>query len=180
MFLTRQDATYGIVALPLLFLAGASIAYVAAAPSTVSITVMVLCYVSAFVLAFSYRIRTNNGSEASQYRLRLRAYEHVVQLTSSGYDMLVPCDSHTETARLLICMEGDVAVIKKETWRGAWHFYAISPDGELKLEIWGIGAELTDADREWLNGPLTPERLHGLVTALGSTYSPRQRVTAAP
>lgn len=180
MFLTRQDAIYGVVALPLLLLAGISLAGAAIVRDTSSIVVSVLCSASVLLLAISYCRREENGTEAAQYRLRRRAYKHVVRLTSSGYDMLVPHEAHTETARLLICMEDDVAVIKKQTWRGVWHFYAISPDGELKLEIWGIDGELTTADREWLHGPLTPDRLHGLVTALGSTYSPRQRAAAMP
>ena len=178
MFLTRQDALYGIVALPLIFLVGISTAGAVVRRDPSWAAVACLCC-GALFLALSYRRREKNA-ETSQYRLRLRAYEQVARLTSSGYDMLVPRDTHPETARLLITMEEGNAVIKKETWRGVWHFYAISPDGELKLGIWEIDGELTAADREWLHEPLTSDRMNGLVTALHTTYTPRRRVTAMP
>jgi hypothetical protein len=180
MFPTRQDAAYGVIALPVLLLTGISIAHAAITNDVWSSALACFGCCIVFTLILGYFRSTKNGSPTPRHRLLLDAHEQVARLTGAGYDMLVPHEEHRETARLLICMEGENAVIKKETWHGVWHFYTISPDGGMKREIWEISGEMTPADQEWLNSPLTPTRLQGLVTALRSTYTPRQRVPIAP
>jgi hypothetical protein len=177
MVLTRQDAAYGAFTLVLLFLAGSSAAYAVTVNNFRANAVAGLFSLVTIALILSY-IRYCRDT-TSPYRLLLNAHKQVAHLTQAGYDMLTPCEEHCETARLLICMEGDNAVIKKEQWRGVWHYYTISPDGEVKREIWEIDGVMTQADQEWLNSPLTPERLKVLVTALRSSYTPRQRVSIA-
>jgi hypothetical protein len=179
MSFTRQDAAYGVVALPVLFLTGISIAHAAITHDTWSSALACLGCCITFTLILGY-FRSTGSSPTPHHRLLLDAHEQVARLTGAGYDMLVPCDEHHETARLLICMEEENAVIKKETWHGVWHFYTISPDGGMKREIWAISGEMTPADHEWLHSPLTPIRLEGLVTALHSTYTPRQRASIMP
>jgi len=180
MTLTRRTAAYGTVALALFFLAGIGIAYMATLNTPWAMAAACAGCLIAFALALCCYRRSSGTSSKSRYRLLLDAHEQVARLTGAGYDMLVPCEDHFETARLLICMEGENAVIKKQTWRGVWHFYTISPDGGMKREIWEIDGELTPADQEWLHGPLTSDRLEGLVTALRTSYSPRQRTAHTP
>ncbi len=172
MFLTRQDAAYGVIALPVLFLTGIGIAHAAIIHDAWSSALACIGCCVTFALILGY-FRSTGGSPTPQHRLLLDAHEQVARLTGQGYDTLMPCREHHETTRLLISMEEENAVIKKETRHGVWHFYTISPDGGMKREIWEISGELTPADHEWLNSPLTPVRLEGLVTALRSTYSPR-------
>jgi hypothetical protein len=92
--------------------------------------------------------------------------------------MLVPKNGDTETKRLLVRMDEERAVITKQTWRGVYHEYVISPSGKVTRKIYGH--RLTWADHRWLKEPLTSARLGYLVHALGSedAYAPRQRISA--
>lgn len=175
---TRYDALYG---------AGIALAFLCAglyAPHALNAHVhglqatalwTLLCIVAIALIAGYFRhLRMN--SPAKLRPLLRDAHQHVVRLTDAGYSMLAPCESDHATARLLIRMDGERAVIEKELWRGMRHYYVISPSGEVTREIFGDAP--TRTDRQWLNSPLTYTRLAYLVQALQLTYSPRRRVSS--
>jgi hypothetical protein len=129
-------------------------------------------------LSVGYFRYLRSNSPTYLRRLLLQAHEHVVTHASGLNDMLLPKDGDPETARLLIRMDEQYAVITKQTWRGVYHEYVISPTGVVTRKI--RGSHLTWADRRWLNAPLTSARLAYLVHVLRSEedYAPRRRINA--
>jgi hypothetical protein len=178
MFPTRHDAMYGVGILLTFLTVGWTTPYVVFVQDHDPLAMgsyLLMCVISVALIAGYFRHLRNN-SPAVLHRHALEARRQVVRLLDADYDMLAPSDDDCDTARLLIRMNGDDAVIEKETWRGTRHYYIISPSGELTREI--FGDVLTRADHRWLR-PLTAARLAYLVQALRSTYSPRQRVKTA-
>lgn len=179
MFPTRHDAMYGVGILSAFLIVGWSTPYAVFVKDHDPLATgsyLLMCVIAIALIAGYFR-HLRNRAPAVLHRHVLEARRQVVRLLDADYDMLAPSSDDCGTVRLLIRMDGDPAVIEKETWHGTRHYYIISPSGELTWEI--FGTELTHADYEWLNAPLTAARLTYLVQALRSTYSPRRRVKTA-
>jgi hypothetical protein len=144
-------------------------------PTVIGVYALLCVTTISLTVGYFRHLRSNTPAALRQHTLEAR--RQVIRLLDAGFDMLAPCDGDSGTARLLIRMDGENAVIEKELWRGTRHYYVISPQGELTWEI--FGSKLTRGDRRWLNSPLTAARLIYLVQALQSTYSPRQRIKMA-
>lgn len=174
---TRYDASYMAGILLAFLCAGVSAPYALDIPNhgpQAAAMWLCLCIIAIALIAGYFRHLRNNTPERL-HLLRLDVYQEVMHLVETGYDMLAPCESDRATARVLISVDDErQAVVEKETWRGACHFYVISPTGRMTRRISGDAP--TRADYRWRDAPLTAARLDYLIQALRSTYSPRRRI----
>jgi hypothetical protein len=105
--------------------------------------------------------------------LKLEVYKRIQELTTTK---LLPCNSDSETAYLLIAMDEDDALIVRVSWADYWansldgsRHYRIKPDGRVYR---GVRRDGCRADQAWLTRPLCRCRLEYILQAL-QEYSPR-------
>jgi hypothetical protein len=173
MSFTRRDAVHLVSIVTTAFVVGAS------TPSTVfhdphplAIALWLISCAAPIALTTNYFHLTRKDSPARKRALVQSTHKRIVGLTSEGFNKLTPPypDDDPDTVQLLIRMDGENAVIIKQTRRGVYHCYIVSPSGKVKREI--FGSCLAAADKAWLDGPLTEERLLNLEDALRSRYVP--------